>query len=79
MKREITNRGFIIKTFKDYYNGTVELQESSSAVPQVWLGLVDNGAAGAGEPQLRRMLLDKKLAAELVEELNYFINTGRLR
>lgn len=79
MKREITSRGFILKTFKDYYNGTVELQESSSVIPQVWLGLVDNGAAGTDDPKLRRMLLDKKLAAELVKELNYFIETGKLR
>lgn len=63
-----TSRGFGRIEFKDYYNGDCALQNSSLNSPHcVWLGTDRN-----------MMHLTKKMAADLIPQLRYFVKHGEI-
>lgn len=94
-KRQETNRGFVLVEFKDSNSVACSLQESSAASGEcVWLGCDDLNPlefVPHGEPSWRpiqmpetfvantRMHLNREQAAWLVEELQHFVETGRVR
>lgn len=69
-----SNSGFKFYYFDDVYNSEVCLSESSAVEPQVWLG-ISKSFINSDNP---RMLLNKEMAKELVELLNYFIENDNL-
>lgn len=94
MKKQTTNRGFVLFKFKDTHDNDCSLQKSSLATEDcVWLG-IDNPKLTVFENKKRgkyiisdmpktfsvntRMHLTQNQAKELVEKLNVFIETGDL-
>ena len=68
LKRRVTNRGFGIYEWRDFYGQDCSLQESSLAEPScVWLG------AGSD-----RMHLTQDQCRELGALLSYFAEEGKL-
>ena len=67
MKITLTSRGFRIASFKDANGEDCSIQESSSVLPRLWLGVQGN-----------RMHLNRKHAEKLIPLLSYFVNHGML-
>ena len=67
MKITLTSRGFRIASFKDANGEDCSIQESSSVLPRLWLGV-----------QCNRMHLNRKNAENLIPLLSYFVNHGML-
>lgn len=60
---ELTNRGFQKIIFKDSYNVNCSLQESSSVIPRIWLGVHE-----------LRMNLDIEKTEELIKHLQNWVD-----
>lgn len=82
MKKKKTNRGFVLYEFKDFYDAPCSLQQSSTVIDGVWLGL--DGVKEVpkhhvtGESLGVRMLINRKLAAKLALKLAAFSETGEI-
>lgn len=68
MKREVTQRGFVVYRGTDSYGQPYSLQESSNVDPHVWIG-------GDGE---HRAHLTQDMARELLPLLQHFADHGTL-
>ena len=69
MRLKKTERGFFWGEFRDYYDNSCSIQESSIVYPPcVWLGVDQH-----------RMHLTRKMARELIRRLQVFVDTGRLK
>ena len=93
LDRSITNRGFAVTKFKDYYGANCSLQKSSIADKDcIWLGVDDpnpkkmiKGRGWVNAPIApdimlsTRMHLTRNQARQLVEELQYFVDTGEVK
>lgn len=81
MQAATTSRGFSLYGFEDRHGEACSLQESSLAdEPCVWLGCDEAKVhPRLGVPLSPRMHLTQSMAAELIEHLQHFIETGRLR
>lgn len=78
-KYEMTERGFGRYEFRDDYGELCSLQESSNAEREaVWLGC-DRGTHAAGEVCIARMHLTVPMVERLVEELNAWLSSGRVK
>jgi hypothetical protein len=93
MKTEKTERGFTIIHFKDSYKNDCSIQNSSSVIDSIWLG-VDNPKLTVFEDEsmgkyivtdmpktfsvYSRMHLTKETVAALLPILQKFVNTGRI-
>lgn len=63
-----TERGFIVRRFKDIYNKECSIQESSLATEDaIWMG------AGS-----ERMHLNQAMVADLIPQLQHFVQYGTL-
>lgn len=67
MKTKYIGRGFYFATFKDRYGESCSIQESSSVVPSIWLGVDGN-----------RMHLSRKMVKDLLPLLTRFAEHGVL-
>lgn len=75
-----TNRGFGRGTFKDRYDASCSIQQSSLATEDcIWLGADEIGTAPGCEPFNSRMHLTRKMAGELSLILSGFSASGELR
>lgn len=84
MEFKPTKRGFYVGSFKDDYNCDCSLQESSSVVPHIWLGM-DADASGEavgitvdGHKLGARMHLNVEQVAMLIPPLKFFVQNKRL-
>lgn len=78
-----TQRGFSYFTFRDQYGIECSLQKSSLAEPDcVWLGVDYTGEKihpVTGAQLGHRMHLTRESVQELIQELQVFVDTGKLR
>jgi hypothetical protein len=78
--REKTQRGFVRVEFTDRYGESCSLQESSLATEAaVWLGQNKPTFDDKKELVGCRMHLTQDMAKWLIEELQYFVDTGAVR
>ena len=78
--REKTERGFVRVEFTDKYGESCSLQESSLATEAaIWLGQNKPTFNAQREVVGCRMHLTQTMAAWLIEELQYFVDTGSVR
>lgn len=89
-KRRKTGRGFVKIELDEAYGERCSLQESSSVVPHVWLGLEKaklkhlsgNGWVEYSVPPYvlinMRMCLNRRQVKQLIKRLRKFVDTGRL-
>jgi hypothetical protein len=68
------NRGFLIGQFHDLNEEPCSIQESSYASqPAVWLG------RDTSDPNVYRMHLTQEMAQALIDHLQVFVATGKLK
>lgn len=77
---ECSDRGFVRGEFKDRNGDACSIQESSLATEDcIWLGLNHEQTHHVtGEPCGARMHLTKEMAADLIDILQRFVDTGNL-
>ena len=74
-----TSRGFRKGEFKDRYDITCSIQESSLATEEcIWLGRADDQVYEGGGPAGSRMHLTREMAGQLAQILLKFSYTGEL-
>jgi len=77
---QCTDRGFVRGDFHDRNGDSCSVQESSLATEDcIWLGLNHEQAHHVtGEPSGARMHLTREMAADLIDILQRFVDTGNL-